>query len=833
MRAKPSHLTFQVRDEKGRRRLHGAFTGGFSAGYFNTVGSKEGWTPSTFVSSRNDRAKAKVAKPEDFMDEEDLQEMKERMLVSGDQPSVSAAGPSAEQGSFGFDNDPVAAALQGQGQDTAGARILKKMGWRPGQGIGPRVSLRERKRQDAQAFDPYTGVKSTGNSLDVASDDEEANKHTYPRRDTPILHVSNQNKRFGLGYTPGLSLNERLGVKNEGQKSGGPKISAGFGLGALNDADEDDIDIYEPTSAMRNRVAFDHLDQDGDDTITIGKPTGPNKPAASKTSSSTFYNGQTVLPGFTLSDEPVQEDAWFPGPEVPPNWSPDPSRVWKAASKEKVQESATLDRNQTSAMDRGAILGETSAASTARSVFDFMSEKDRERIKRIAAGGIPTQAVPSGTSDAPGPLPAPSVPRVDPEVAKAALNGFQPFTKEPEKQARYTAYLLSQANPDAPPLMPQPGQTADVFHKEVEDFAKSAVLFKPMTGAMAGRFTSAAVLDLGPKVHEGLHQPKQEEYIQKEEEAKREEEKNVPPKVHAANAGMYGPMTRETTAWMPAKLLCKRFGVKEPEPPADYMDPSSKPSFATTSFEEEAATGAAFTEPAAVASTSASSNTVSTTYKVPRKLENIGLGDDETQGADILTYQRPSMDIFKAIFASDDEDDDEADEQTEEPEEDGPTDQLKSLTKELKLQDMAPVDLATFKPTFIPREGKARATGDGDEHRSKEKREKREKKEKKKKEKKSVLVSFEMDEDGEDMSLGNPSRDKDRPKKKRKEKERRKEEENDAAMFAEGELASNGTAMKPPGADSQDVSMGAPEKSTPVETSGQARARKRAIDFLD
>jgi hypothetical protein len=39
-----SNLTsvHQVKDEKGRRRLHGAFTGGFSAGYFNTVGSKEG-----------------------------------------------------------------------------------------------------------------------------------------------------------------------------------------------------------------------------------------------------------------------------------------------------------------------------------------------------------------------------------------------------------------------------------------------------------------------------------------------------------------------------------------------------------------------------------------------------------------------------------------------------------------------------------------------------------------------------------------------------------------------------------------------------------------------
>ena len=31
-----------VTDDKGRRRFHGAFTGGFSAGYFNTVGSEEG-----------------------------------------------------------------------------------------------------------------------------------------------------------------------------------------------------------------------------------------------------------------------------------------------------------------------------------------------------------------------------------------------------------------------------------------------------------------------------------------------------------------------------------------------------------------------------------------------------------------------------------------------------------------------------------------------------------------------------------------------------------------------------------------------------------------------
>ncbi|CAG8754251.1 8278_t:CDS:2, partial [Gigaspora margarita] len=65
----------EVRDEKGRRRLHGAFKGGWSAGYFNTVGSKEGWTPSSFVSSRKNRTERQVFKPEDFMDEEDLEEL--------------------------------------------------------------------------------------------------------------------------------------------------------------------------------------------------------------------------------------------------------------------------------------------------------------------------------------------------------------------------------------------------------------------------------------------------------------------------------------------------------------------------------------------------------------------------------------------------------------------------------------------------------------------------------------------------------------------------------------------------------------------------------------
>lgn len=59
-----------VKDENGRRRFHGAFTGGFSAGFYNTVGSLEGWTPSTFKSSRNSKSTPQIQNAYDIMDDE-------------------------------------------------------------------------------------------------------------------------------------------------------------------------------------------------------------------------------------------------------------------------------------------------------------------------------------------------------------------------------------------------------------------------------------------------------------------------------------------------------------------------------------------------------------------------------------------------------------------------------------------------------------------------------------------------------------------------------------------------------------------------------------------
>lgn len=98
------------------------------------------------------------------------------------------------------------------------------MGWRLGQGIGTRISLKERKIQDKLAYDATTGTKFSGSTLDIPDDDEEAGKHTYARRDTPVLAVSRKDNSHGLGYAPGMSLNESLG-KNAGAGNKGPKLA--------------------------------------------------------------------------------------------------------------------------------------------------------------------------------------------------------------------------------------------------------------------------------------------------------------------------------------------------------------------------------------------------------------------------------------------------------------------------------------------------------------------------------------------------------------------------------------------------------------------------------
>ncbi|WAR11833.1 GPTC1-like protein [Mya arenaria] len=236
-----------VKDSKGRVRFHGAFTGGFSAGYFNTVGSREGFTPSTFVSSREKRTDGSGSgqRPEDFMDEEDISEhgIAPRKFVT------SAQFTSEERKKRTFDEAKLATADSILGGDTTllnlivperitvGVRLLRKMGWKEGQGVGPRLS-RKQKQAEGRRIYGCTGPPSPDSGDDGAKDNTHGLGYSGldPRKALPSTHIN---------------LFEAPTVRKSGASRRGIR-GQGFGVGALEDEDDDvygmdDMSKYDMT----------------------------------------------------------------------------------------------------------------------------------------------------------------------------------------------------------------------------------------------------------------------------------------------------------------------------------------------------------------------------------------------------------------------------------------------------------------------------------------------------------------------------------------------------------------------------------------------------------
>lgn len=219
--------------------------------YFNSVGSKEGWTPATFVSSRQNRAKdahAQVSeqqqRPEDFMDEEDLREAEEAR-------QLNTTGDFAGFGSTDADSTRRAGLMDllKTGGETMGVKLLRKMGWREGQGIGPKVQRR-------------------ANLGDGAAHTEGGAGETYlfAPENPPMIAFNQKNDHKGLGYEGEARLEESHGAggkdsdeedsdpffgrrleapgKQQRQpRAKGPRRGA-FGVGVLNDTGSDDEDPY-------------------------------------------------------------------------------------------------------------------------------------------------------------------------------------------------------------------------------------------------------------------------------------------------------------------------------------------------------------------------------------------------------------------------------------------------------------------------------------------------------------------------------------------------------------------------------------------------------------
>ncbi|KAJ9118205.1 hypothetical protein QFC22_004111 [Naganishia vaughanmartiniae] len=831
------------------------------AGYYNSVGSKEGWAPAAFKSSRQNRAgnSGRQQTAEDFMDEEDLADLRDSRKLENTE-TFKSDGFTSTADELGR-SESIGSALTSLIQpasSSVGQKLLMKMGWRPGQGIGPRVSARKRKIQEAKILGRRTGPKAG----DVVVDEEEQ-KHLFAPRDSKLMVFEQKAGKEGLGFVKGQGM--RPIADRSSAQADKPNLSAGFGLG-IDEADEDDMDIYNSDSIQPRhdlRMAYDLADQD-DDIVLLGSGSvgvdrsQRRKPLASEDDGRTFKkprqaeerrdgnvwnDGKPVLPGFMIDPKATTQDKWFDFPSIPDDWRPRPARVWHRGSKwdqkevvqPSVQNVTAEKRSQLTADQRGDILGEEQLQTAQKSIFDYMSAKSKERLAQATnthqSTGVSLTVEDEGEAGRQGVV----VPPLSPRTASAALKGFVPFADDPAKQERYKSYLVSQtlntADPN-PRLLP--GRPVNEVNKELSDFSKSASMFKPMSFAMANRFTSStmSVADLvQPKP--GLHIPDPDKLDEWKDTSKTESEVKevLTPRQEAARAGMYGKMTRTEDKWAPNKLLCKRFGVADPYPDGlpgttaaattAKRDGQAMPAggtfgtrpLLTAAAGQDVAWQDKFTNVSstATATEEASSLTAAGDGSGPRQpktLAEVGLADDVNQGRETLTYKKPEIDIFKAIFADDDDDGDDDDGDDDGGEERNDTDsrlgmaavpppsklhqpslslpsanELNSVTNTTTDDSYAP-----YRPVFALPPATKRDRDDiengssGAKDRSRDTdggKSKKVKRGKKDKKANKILMSFDVgDDDGEeDEGMGKHSRDGDKSKKEKTRREEGIEEE--------------------------------------------------------
>ena len=557
--------------------------------YFNTVGSKEGWTPSTFVSSKSNRRKDAptfTQKVEDFMDEEDIADAEEAKTLAT-ATAFAGIGSTEEDESR---HEAVMDVLRVTGE-TMGVNLLRKMGWRDGQGIGPKVQRQARLDEED---DP--GV----------NDAQET--HFFAPENSPLISFILKNDRKGLGYEgegrlTDISQKAATGdTRDQGPNDDETSLfrplkkkekrqvqRGGFGIGILNDMSDEEDPYHLGPQISYNRVIGGDKKKKKTPVIrklpvTTSNPLLRTKPVfiSKKTSSSKTtrrcHDGRLPLEGFSLASSPdksfLDKATHYPPPTIPQNWksSKTPSSTTNPTSNPPPPYQSSADVARASVLNpttRATLLGEYPLPG--KSVFDYLTPSARNRI----ATATHNPNLPAALSEAspPGHEPRPSgrasdlaslVPLLDCATAITALGrgvgGWMPYAEDHDKRARYRSFLEFRAGlrDGLPDRMVEMG--TEEWVKEMQEFAHAAQIFRPMTGMMASRFTSGKATSLDPARTTATGVEGDQENL-----LSRPVPKAADPAEEAARLGMYGPLTRSTAQFFPTRLLCKRFNVKPPD----------------------------------------------------------------------------------------------------------------------------------------------------------------------------------------------------------------------------------------------------------------------------
>lgn len=481
----------------------------------------------------------KTLKPTDFMDDEDMGEFgiaHQKIQTKEDFATDSKKRRHERQSEGPIPGEPVLKNILKPVHDKAAVRILKSMGWRDNQGIGSRLTYREKKNtNERNKREMYIQKKygcdmgPMGQAGESDEDDISDDEITFAPDDFDPFIANVKTNSFGLGYSglqpssvasQHINLFQSFEVVDRNNKKLSIRGQA-FGVGAL---EEEDDDIYEQDDLSR-------YDKTLEDANKKKKKLKAIKPADS-----------SIIEGFSkasISDSTVKVFSIDLSRNfVPRNWltrrsrfqplDPNKAKQIEEQNKHKV---LGLGRHDLKPDERGALLGESVTKKvqpepqgpTKEKLEEMRAKRQKEKEERIQESARKLTEMLNSK-----------------QFVGENSGTFKPFLGNAEKQERYEKFLtLKTTNEkeiekfllDIQPL------TMSSFDREMEkkEFMQAKRMYQPLDSLMANRFIKEVDLKKEEKIFKKTEDGKEVIVIQ-----------------------------RTKAMWKPHKDLCKRFNVPEP-----------------------------------------------------------------------------------------------------------------------------------------------------------------------------------------------------------------------------------------------------------------------------
>lgn len=454
-----------------------------------------------------------------------------------------------------------------------GIVLLKKMGWKPGQGVGSRLTKKEKQkikhRNEKLKLIQENPEMAGSNSED--SDDNSINI-TFAPDDYEPFRCKPKDNYFGIGYS-GLDRRKILSghinlfdtpafcVRDKNKKLS--IHGQAFGVGAF---EADDEDIYEREDMSRYDFALD-----------------PEHKTKTRWSQDVPTSSQTdCLEGFVRAKERLASKKIFKPPELPKNFVPVhavrksrfyppiaipiengkrreplnaidrariledpnehlkklPSNISVASNiisntlnlhdKQQTEERRKLENQQTTASNswldklnaqnfiKGGVVGLQDDTGSLKTLKDF---------KETASASIRSSAETS----------------IEHDSSSKSEKSAKLFSSNSDKQRRFEQYLIFLKNDERNKLETiQPLSMTDWEREQERTEFEQAAKLEQSNNYMVDKFISSADLTMD----------------------KMDPEKDIK---EAVRLKMFGKLTRERSEWKPASIVCKRFNIPEPK----------------------------------------------------------------------------------------------------------------------------------------------------------------------------------------------------------------------------------------------------------------------------